>query len=102
MDRDSITRTGARTPGVGREPERWHGTRIISLGSEREYRMSLRGHAKDGCKPTEQSCMPGAGFSERYEGKAPSDIPALKPYWGKPTVRNFRGVMETAASSKPA
>src|SRR5215469_6895311 len=23
-------------------------------------------------------------------GKAPSDIPALKPYWGKPAVRNFR------------
>ena len=24
-------------------------------------------------------------------GKALSDTPALKPYWGKPTVRNFRG-----------
>jgi hypothetical protein len=24
-------------------------------------------------------------------GKAPSDKPALKPYWGKPAVRNFRG-----------
>ncbi len=24
-------------------------------------------------------------------GKASSDIPALKPYWGKPAVRNFRG-----------
>jgi hypothetical protein len=23
-------------------------------------------------------------------GKALSDIPALKPYWGKPAVRNFR------------
>jgi len=23
-------------------------------------------------------------------GKAPSDLPALKPYWGKPAVRNFR------------
>ena len=23
-------------------------------------------------------------------GKAPSDIPTLKPYWGKLTVRNFR------------
>src|SRR5208282_81893 len=26
---------------------------------------------------------------DRQEG--PSDIPALKPYWGKPAVRNFRG-----------
>ena len=23
-------------------------------------------------------------------GQASSDIPALKPYWGKPAVRNFR------------
>jgi hypothetical protein len=35
--------------------------------------------------------MPGAGLSEREEGKASSDIPALKPYPGKPAVRNFRG-----------
>ena len=27
----------------------------------------------------------------RVVGKAPSDRPALKPYWGKPAVRNFRG-----------
>ena len=27
----------------------------------------------------------------RLAGKAPSDKPALKPYWGKPAVRNFRG-----------
>jgi len=23
--------------------------------------------------------------------KVPSEMPAFKPYWGKPTVRNFRG-----------
>ena len=27
----------------------------------------------------------------RLAGKAPSDRPALKPYRGKPAVRNFRG-----------
>src|SRR5271156_4512735 len=27
----------------------------------------------------------------RLRGKAPADRPALKPYWGKPAVRNFRG-----------
>ena len=27
----------------------------------------------------------------RRTGQAPSDRPALKPYWGKPAVRNFRG-----------
>ena len=26
-----------------------------------------------------------------FSGKALSDIPALKPYRGKPAVRNFRG-----------
>ena len=26
-----------------------------------------------------------------FRGKAPADTPALKPYWGKPAVRNFRG-----------
>jgi hypothetical protein len=34
--------------------------------------------------------MPGAGLTELSRGKAPSDRPALKPYWGKPAVRNFR------------
>ena len=32
------------------------------------------------------------------EGKALSEKPALKPYWGKPAVRNFRGTLETSAS----
>jgi len=27
----------------------------------------------------------------RLAGKAPSERPALKPHWGKPAVRNFRG-----------
>ena len=30
-------------------------------------------------------------MANRCAGKASSDIPALKPYWGKPAVRNFRG-----------
>ena len=32
------------------------------------------------------------------DGKAPANILALKPDWGKPTVRNFRGAVETSAS----
>ena len=35
--------------------------------------------------------MPGAGFSNVLGRKAPPDRSALKPYWGKLTVRNFRG-----------
>lgn len=35
--------------------------------------------------------MLGASLTEPHLGKAPSDRPAFKPYWGKPDVRNFRG-----------
>ena len=28
---------------------------------------------------------------EAPHGQAPSDKPALEPYWGKPAVRNLRG-----------
>src|SRR5438093_983346 len=35
--------------------------------------------------------MPGAGLSGRCPAKAPSDMPASQPYWGKPAVRNDRG-----------
>ena len=35
--------------------------------------------------------MPGAGLTLIVLRKVPSDMPALEPYWGKPTVRNFRG-----------
>jgi hypothetical protein len=30
-------------------------------------------------------------MANQYAGKAASEIPALKPYRGKPAVRNFRG-----------
>jgi len=30
-------------------------------------------------------------MANRWVGKSSSDIPALKLYWGKPAVRNFRG-----------
>jgi hypothetical protein len=34
--------------------------------------------------------MLGAGLSSRVEGKALSEMSALKPYLGKRAVRNFR------------
>src|SRR6266849_5024824 len=78
MDRDSITRTGARAPGVERlgPLARRCLTRGSSLTQSREYTVKAVG-TKDEGKP---------GF-----GKALSDIPALKPYRGKLAVRNFRG-----------
>jgi len=47
-----------------------------SLTPSREYTVKAVG-TKDEGKPE--------------VGQASSDIPALKPYWGKPAVRNFRG-----------
>jgi hypothetical protein len=41
--------------------------------------------------------MPGAGLTVMSAGQARPDRLALKPYWGKPDVRNFRA-METSAS----
>jgi hypothetical protein len=80
MDRDSITRTGARAPGVERlgPLARRCLTRASSLTQSREYTVKAVGTKDDG-KP---------GF---FCGKALSDIPALKPYRGKLAVRNFRG-----------
>jgi hypothetical protein len=51
-------------------------TRASSLTQSREYTVKAVG-TKDEGKPE--------------VGQASSDIPALKPYWGKPAVRNFRG-----------
>jgi len=34
--------------------------------------------------------MPGAGLTEGLSRQALSDMLALKPYWGKPAVRDFR------------
>src|SRR3954471_15118499 len=46
---------------------------------------------KDGCKPGKGQRMSGAGLSGKGQGRAPSEMPAFQPYWGKPAVRNDRG-----------
>jgi hypothetical protein len=92
MDRDSITRTGARAPGVERHASLER--RCITESSSPTLIGACcrtTGCTKDGGKPCGGKGMPGAGLTEPPYGKAPSDRPALKPYWGKPAVRNFRG-----------
>jgi len=59
--------------------------------SERAGGVPGTGSTKGGCKPRRAKGTPGAGLTGDRLGKAPSDRPALKPYWGKPAVRNFRG-----------
>ena len=86
MDRDSITRTGARTPGVKRQwpLERW-------------CTSAPRPSTQIGDTTLQAArCTKGGLQTARHEelavdGKAPSDIPAFQPDWGKPTVRNDRG-----------
>jgi hypothetical protein len=46
---------------------------------------------KDGSKLFVALRTLGASLSNSANGKASSDTSALKPYWGKPAVRNFRG-----------
>ena len=87
---DPITPTGVRTPGVRpggpndgvvrRAPSR------LRTGSK----VSLSPGAKDGSKPEIDLCTLGASLSREDEGKAPSEMSALKPYPGKRAVRNFR------------
>ena len=79
----------------------------LTRGSDRvarvavHYRVRLSRHrsggtrgttgcAKGGGKLHSNMGMPVAGLTASPCGKAPSDRPALKPYWGKPAVRNFR------------
>ena len=47
---------------------------------------------------TKGGCKPYVAKNSQTTGKAPSDIPAFQPYWGKPAVRMIGGTMETAAS----
>lgn len=77
MDRDSITRTGARAPGVERETARAEVLDGPIVPDTEQGITAAAESTKDEGKPD--------------KGKASSDIPAFKPYRGKPAVRNFRG-----------
>ena len=84
MDRDTITRTGARTPGV---------KRLVRLnGGASAHRVSrLRTRSDVTGSGMHEGRRQTARRADRVvDGKAPSDLSALKPYWGKPAVRDFR------------
>src|SRR5947207_5893913 len=92
MDRDNITRTGAKDPW-GREARasRTAARRgAARLGLRARPEGPQRKRAKGRCKPSSDAGMPGAGLTAEQPGKARSDRLALKPYRGKPAVRNFR------------
>ena len=93
MDRDSITRAGAKGPwgrgGAGPLEQR-HTDARVDLDSE-PGAFPRRKCAQGGGKLRGCEGMPGAGLTETPFRKALSDLLALKPYRGKPAVRNFRG-----------
>jgi hypothetical protein len=93
MDRDTITRTGARAPGVERQVSlEWRClTTQEATGSERCLYRCGRTARRTEVNRNLVTGMPGAGLTGTRSGKAPSERPALEPYRGKPAVRNLRG-----------
>jgi hypothetical protein len=91
MDRDRTTRTGARNPGVERKTARMAVLSHSQCPDAERGQDWAKGSTKGRCKPRRAKGMPGAGFTGAHRGKALPERPALKPYWGKPAVRNFRG-----------
>jgi|SRR5215472_13252935 len=92
MDRDNITRTGARAPGVERQQSlAWWclATQEADGAERRQNRCEWQARRMEANRGLVLG-MPGAGLTGRNFGKALSETPALEPYWGKPAVRNLR------------
>ena len=89
---DRITPAGARTPGAEWLDHSNGGAPHLNRpGIDRGNGVSALRCTKGRSKPSRATGMPGAGLTGARRGKALSERPALKPYWGKPAVRNFRG-----------
>jgi len=92
MDRDNRTRTGAKDPW-GRAapmPLAQRPTEARPGPDTEPDQHVVWKWAKGRCKPRAEAGMPGAGLTAEVLGKARPDRLALKPYRGKPAVRNFR------------
>ena len=91
-DRDNITRTRAKDPW-GREARPLAQRLVEALpGVDSEPHLRVVVEASEGRhKPGRGGGMWGAHLTASGCGKVRSDRLALKPYWGKPAVRNFRG-----------
>ncbi len=66
--------------------------RVISLRHRAELRRPRRWSTKGEDKLDRVRRMPGADLTRTMLRKVSSERLALKPYWGKPAVRNFREV----------
>jgi hypothetical protein len=92
MDRDRITRIGARAPGVERQKSLawWCLATQEADGAERRQNRCEWRARRTKANWSLVTGMSGAGLTGRDFGKALSERPALEPYWGKPAVRNLR------------
>jgi hypothetical protein len=93
MDRDNRTRTGAKDPW-GREAEGLphSGSRKRGQAWTLSQASGFVAEAGEGSTQTVRGgAYAGSGLTTIAAGKARPDRLALKPYWGKPAVRNFRG-----------
>src|SRR4029077_19902177 len=88
--RDSITRTGARTPGAEDYPTSMAAQRRAPIPTQCGISAVVTTCAKGRHKPNISRCMPGAGLSRSMRGKVLPYTPAFQPYRGKPAVRNDR------------
>src|SRR5439155_13226430 len=94
MDRDNITRTGAKDPwgreaGAASRTAARGGT--AGLDTERGHRVRSGSVRRVEANRATEAGMPGAGLTADAFGKARPDRLAFKPYWGQLAVRNFRG-----------
>src|SRR5262249_36599184 len=91
-DRDSTTRTRARTPGEEDHPPstavHWGVTDPTESGTFGDTNAMHEGRKQTKAWP---ALCREQGRAERRVGKAPSEMPSFQPYWGKPAVRNDRG-----------
>src|SRR4029077_10050777 len=99
--RDSITRTGARTPGAEDYPTSMAAHGRAPIPTQCGITAVVTTCAKGRHKPNISRCMPGAGLSRSMRGKVLPYMPAFQPYRGKPAVGMIGRVEETSASSKP-
>jgi hypothetical protein len=88
--RDSINRTGARTPGAEDYPTSMAAHARAPLPTQCGITEVASTRAKCRHKPNISRCMPGAGLSRLVRGKVLLYMPAFQPYRGKPAVRNDR------------
>src|SRR6202051_340899 len=100
--RDSITRTGARTPGAEDYPTSMAAHGRAPIPTQCGITAVVSTCAKATHKPNISRCMPGAGLSRSMRGQVLPYMPAFQPYRGKPAVRNDReGSRTRRHHSKP-